>query len=879
MRKLDTVRFQPTGSFLRQLRRRLLMIILVAVVPILGVLLYQAKLARDVQVGEVLEDAWVTVENVAIRQARFIDAAKQVLTLLGDTVELIDGDATRCHGFLKQVAAHNQMYVDLGVADVNGDVLCRLSDSAETDLDLTKKSHFRAALKAKSFAVGDYQVRKPSNRKSLNFAYPVLNRDGQVGSVIYAALDVNWISQLAVENNLAPGVALSILDSKGTLLARFPEPENWIGKHFPDAALFEMVQLRSQVSRDLVGLDGVERFYAFKPLSLPNTVGQIYVMVGVPKDVAFGAINRRLARNLLLLFFIALSATGIAWLIGSKSVIGFVKMRAEAEEVRGQLAAIVQSSEDAIIGMSLDGIITSWNDGAETMFGYQADEVKGRSMDLLIPLDRRSEIPELLGIVNLGKGLTRYETERIRKDGERLYVSASLSLIRDAGGDVVGASTIARDVTLLRKGAEQLQAHADRLERLHLVAQDVAGTLSVDEILRRALNRLVSGSGFKYAFVHFSQPVAGRKCFAASAEPCSIDAMEQTWQRLGEDLIQCVWQCRKPWFVENLAAVPEFISVSGADDLRAMAVLPLDRGGDDPTVLTLFNAEVRSFGAEDSQFLQAVSRQIALAIENARLYGATVQANDELRREIDERERAERALANFTAMVVHDVRSPLASVISIGESLRDGLFGPMTELQQKWLSKIHSNCLSLIHHVSDFLDLSKIDAGRLQLVQAPVDFRALVRDSLQAYTLEASKRSITLKTDIGACLPALSVDRLRINQVLENLLSNAFKFTEAGDAIEVRARGVEASGIVVSVKDSGVGIPRDELDRIFELYGQVGDGRESNRKGTGLGLAICKRIVEAHGGHIWVESELGEGSTFYFTLPGTMDAAENVIPA
>jgi len=185
----------------------------------------------------------------------------------------------------------------------------------------------------------------------------------------------------------------------------------------------------------------------------------------------------------------------------------------------------------------------------------------------------------------------------------------------------------------------------------------------------------------------------------------------------------------------------------------------------------------------------------------------------------------------------------------------------------------------LIHHVSDFLDLSQIDAGRLQLVQAPVGFRALVRDSLQAYTLEASKRSITLKTDIGACLPALSVDRLRINQVLENLLSNAFKFTEAGDAIEVRARGVEASGIVVSVKDSGVGIPRDELDRIFELYGQVGDGRESNRKGTGLGLAICKRIVEAHGGHIWVESELGEGSTFYFTLPGTMDAAENVIPA
>ena len=193
---------------------------------------------------------------------------------------------------------------------------------------------FRPLAFTKTFAIGDYQLQPKAARKSVNFAYPVLTHDGLINAVIFAALDVTWINQLAAENNLPKGVSVSVVDSKGTLLARFPEPEKWVGKHIPDASLFEMLQLRSQVSRDLVGLDGVDRLYALKPLS-PNVVaGQIFVMVGIPKDVAFGQANRTLARNLIWLALVSLSATAIAWLIGSKFVVGYVKTRAEAEEER-----------------------------------------------------------------------------------------------------------------------------------------------------------------------------------------------------------------------------------------------------------------------------------------------------------------------------------------------------------------------------------------------------------------------------------------------------------------------------------------------------------------------------------------------------------------
>ena len=878
MPKSETSKLLATGSFLRELRRRLFLIILLAVIPILAVILYQAKLARDVQLGEALEDAWSLVESVALREARFIDSAKQLLTLLAGVADLTGGDSSSCQRFLKPLVEHNQGYVELGVADADGMVRCRIGNNESELASLSKTSHFRNALKAKSFAIGDYQRHVAGKGGSVNFAYPIIDRAGAVKSVIFAALDVAWISQLAAENKLPAGVALSILDSKGTILARFPEPEKWLGKHIPDAALFEMLQLRSQLSNELVGLDGVDRLYAFKPLSLIGAVGQIYVMVGVPKDVAFGPVQRALIRNLALLLLVALMATSVAWLIGSKFVIDFVRIRAKTGEVREQLAAIVQSSEDAIIGMTLDGTISTWNNGAECMFGYTAEEVKGKSVCRLMPRDRSDEIPELISIVALGKGVNRYESERMRKDGSRFYVSASLSPIRDYLGNVVGASMIARDTTLLRKGAEQLRAHAARLKILHGVANDVAGTLSIEEMLSGALTRLVCEGGFDFAFVRFAAAAGAKELFGASREAASAADIEAAWQALGDEFSQCVWQCGNPWYVESIAAAPEFARAAASGVTGALALLPLGRGDQFKAVLVLLSREARPFSAEDGQFLQAVSRQIALALDHAWLYAGTLKVNRELRREIDERILAQRTLADFTAMVAHDLRSPLSNVVSIVDSVREGLFGPVTALQEKWLWKIQTNCRSLIQHVSDFLDLSKFNAGQLQLVKAPADLSALIEDCVQEFAIEADKRRIALRAHISDGVRFCAIDQRRINQVLGNLLNNAVKFTEAGGSIEI---GVAASGgsVKVWVKDSGVGIAAQEIEQVFEIYRQSQSGQESFHCGTGLGLAICKKVVEAHGGRIWVESEVGMGSTFYFTLPVDGGAAEFLTPA
>ena len=181
--------------------------------------------------------------------------------------------------------------------------------------------------------------------------------------------------------------------------------------------------------------------------------------------------------------------------------------------------------------------------------------------------------------------------------------------------------------------------------------------------------------------------------------------------------------------------------------------------------------------------------------------------------------------------------------------------------------KIETNCKSLIEHVSDFLDLSKIEAGRIELVKKPVDLEALIHEILVEHSIQADKRGISLRCQIERELPTTWVDPRCFNQVLSNLLSNALKFSDDGGDIEVGAIRSSGAEVKVWVKDTGIGISSDEIGQIFEKYRQVSSGRNSGHKGTGLGLVICKRIVEAHGGRIWAESQDGKGATFFFSLP------------
>ena len=249
------------------------------------------------------------------------------------------------------------------------------------------------------------------------------------------------------------------------------------------------------------------------------------------------------------------------------------------------------------------------------------------------------------------------------------------------------------------------------------------------------------------------------------------------------------------------------------------------------------------------------------------------ETNAELEMTNRELERANRLKSEFLASMSHELRTPLHTIIGFSELLGEELEGPLNEKQKRFVQHIHKDSLHLLELINDVLDISKIEADRLELRPEAFDFTALIAESLASVRSLADAKSHILETasDVST---AVEADRLRIKQILVNLLSNAIKFTPEGGRIRLEAR-VQDPFVMVSVSDTGVGIPAEEHESIFEKFHQVGATTKGVREGTGLGLAITKRLVEQHGGRIWVQSQPQQGSTFLFTLP--MESAERRI--
>ena len=239
--------------------------------------------------------------------------------------------------------------------------------------------------------------------------------------------------------------------------------------------------------------------------------------------------------------------------------------------------------------------------------------------------------------------------------------------------------------------------------------------------------------------------------------------------------------------------------------------------------------------------------------------------NDELRRLYREVETASLHKSEFLANMSHELRTPLNAIIGFSQVLRERMFGELNEKQEEYLDDILSSGNHLLSLINDVLDLSKVEAGQVELEVVPFSLREALERGVVMVRERATTNGIAIELEAGPNVDIVTGDERRIRQVIFNLVSNAVKFTPAGGAVDVRATRADGE-VRVAVADTGPGIARDDRERIFEEFQQAEAGIEQ-RDGTGLGLALSKRLVELHGGRIWAESELGKGSTFTFTLP------------
>jgi signal transduction histidine kinase len=292
---------------------------------------------------------------------------------------------------------------------------------------------------------------------------------------------------------------------------------------------------------------------------------------------------------------------------------------------------------------------------------------------------------------------------------------------------------------------------------------------------------------------------------------------------------------------------------------RTVVVTPLFREGKPFGTILLRRQEVRPFNDQEIGLLRTFADQAVIAIENVRLFREIQDKSRQL-------ETANQHKSEFLANMSHELRTPLNAIIGFSEVLLERLFGELNEKQDDYLKDIHSSGRHLLSLINDILDLSKVEAGRMELDLAAFDLPSAISNAMTLIRERAQRHAITLALDTDPQLGEAVADERKFKQILLNLLTNAVKFTPDGGRVEVSARR-DADSIVVAVHDTGIGIAAEDQAAVFEEFRQVGRHYTNKQEGTGLGLALTRKFVELHGGRIWLESEPGKGSTFTFTIP------------
>jgi len=501
--------------------------------------------------------------------------------------------------------------------------------------------------------------------------------------------------------------------------------------------------------------------------------------------------------------------------VGGINMLMDITEHKNAEREMAHMAAIVASSSDAIVSKTLTGIVTSWNNSAEEMFGYTAEEMIGQPILRLIPPDRRDEEDLILSRLRAGERIEHYETVRMTKSGQHLNVALTISPIRDRSGRITGASKIARDITeskraeeLLRSHARQLElisttapvfiAHCDAERRFKFVNKAYASRfdLAPQDCVGRLVSDVIGEQAYESMRPHVDLVLRG--------EPVEFDVLVP-YTKLGGRFMHCSF-------------APEFDHIGNVVGWVAATVDITDRR----------------------------------------------HVEEALRHSEEKLKEADRRKDEFLAMLAHELRNPLAPIANAVHLLRQDR--NENRVQQQARAIIERQSARLARLVDELLEVSRITTGMVRLHMERVAIGGIVERAVETVRPLVEQHRHTLAVTSPPEPVWVYADAARIEQVLVNLLNNAVKYTDDGGQIELTVR-LEGKDVVLIVRDTGIGIDPELLPHVFDLFTQAERSLDRSRGGLGIGLSLVQRLVSMHAGTVAAKSTLGQGSEFIVRLP------------
>jgi K+-sensing histidine kinase KdpD/CheY-like chemotaxis protein len=412
----------------------------------------------------------------------------------------------------------------------------------------------------------------------------------------------------------------------------------------------------------------------------------------------------------------------------------------------------------------------------------------------------------------------------------------------------------------------ETQRRAIELQAAAELARDTTSTLSLDILLNRIVNLLQERFGFYHTAIYLVDETDSFLNLQEATGRAGIE-MKQRQNKIAIGSKSAIGACSatgEPELINDTSHNPMYYPNPLLPNSKSELAIPLKISGRVTGVLDIHSDRTNAFTSAESTVFQILSDQVSIAIENAHAYEISQQAVSEMR-ELD------RVKNQFLANMSHELRTPLNSVIGFSRVILKGIDGPINDVQKQDIGSIYSSGMHLLNMINEILDMSKIEAGKMELQLESVNISDVINSTVSAAMGLVKDKPIEMVQKVEANLPLVKMDQIRIGQVLTNLIANAVKFTEKGNITIGASLSKDPEGkseILVTVTDSGIGIAQEDQSKLFQRFSQVDDSPTRKTGGTGLGLSICRSLVEMHKGRIGLlNSEVGKGSTFFFTLP------------